>query len=101
VQVKKALRCLPAPRLSNQRFLGIDRIEQLLRADGECRLMETLCLYFQKTGYTFEHVVLATTGFATIEPENIAALLMRDKGSTTTSACDIWAQGLTRYQNSA
>jgi cytochrome P450 len=84
VQAERALRdrhgCLPAPRLRNQRPFGIDRIEQLLRANAESRLMETLSFHFRQTGNTLEHVLLGSSGFATIEPGNIAALLTQDKG---------------------
>ncbi|KAH8710243.1 cytochrome P450 alkane hydroxylase [Phaeosphaeriaceae sp. PMI808] len=71
--------CHPAPRLRNERPLGIDRVKQLLRADGEFRLMETLYFYFRQTGNTIEHVLLGTPGFATVDPENIAALLTNNK----------------------
>jgi hypothetical protein len=73
--------CLPAPRLPNQRPWGIDRIEQLFRADAESRLMGMFSFYFQQTGHTFEHVLLGTAGLATIEPDNIAAVLTRTKGA--------------------
>jgi hypothetical protein len=73
-------RCLPAPRLHCQSPLGVDRIIQLLRAAGEGHVLETLSFHFRRTGNTFEHVLLGTSGFATIEPENIAALLGPNKG---------------------
>jgi hypothetical protein len=72
--------CLPAPRLHNNIIFGFDRIGQLFRADVELRLMETLAFHFRQTGNTFEHVLLGSSGFATIEPANIAALLTYKEG---------------------
>jgi hypothetical protein len=84
LQAKTALSirhgCLPAPRLRNQRPWGIDRVEQLFRADVESRLMETFSFLFRQAGNTLEHVLFGTSGFATIEPDNIAALLTQNKG---------------------
>jgi cytochrome P450 len=45
--------------------------------------METLSFHFRQTGNTLEHVLLGSSGFATIEPANIEALLTQDKGATT------------------
>jgi hypothetical protein len=58
----------------------MDRIKELLRAAHGCRLPETLSSHLCQAGNTLEHVLLGTSGFATIEPENIAAILALDKG---------------------
>lgn len=42
--------CLPAPRLENQRPFGIDRLEQIFRADNESRLMELFLFISGKRG---------------------------------------------------
>ena len=74
--------CLPAPRLQNQRPFGIDRLEQIFRADNESRLMELFLYHFRQTGSTLEQVFLGTKAFGTIEPANLEALLSTNfKGS--------------------
>ncbi|TVY49515.1 Cytochrome P450 [Lachnellula occidentalis] len=67
--------CLPAPRLQNQRPLGVDRLEQIFRADAESRLMELFLFHFRQTGSTLEQVFLGTKAFGTIEPANLEAIL--------------------------
>ncbi|KAF2435579.1 cytochrome P450 alkane hydroxylase [Tothia fuscella] len=67
--------CLPAPRLQNQRPFGVDRLEQIFRADTESRLMELFLFHFRQTGSTLEQVFLGTKAFDTIEPANLEALL--------------------------
>lgn len=67
--------CLPAPRLQNHRPLGLDRLEQIFRADNESRLMELFQFHFRQTGSTLEQVFLGTSAFGTIEPANLEALL--------------------------
>ncbi|MCJ1304661.1 hypothetical protein MMC08_007474, partial [Hypocenomyce scalaris] len=63
--------CLPPPRLQNQRPLGVDRLEQIFRANTESRLMELFLFHFRQTGYTLEQVFLATPAFGTVEPANL------------------------------
>ena len=46
--------CLPPPMLQNQRPLGVDRLEQIFRADAESRLMELFLFHFRQTGYTLQ-----------------------------------------------
>jgi len=66
--------CLPAPRLRNQRPLGLDRLEQIFRADAEFRLMELFLFHFRQTGSTLEQKFLGSKAFGTIEPANLEAI---------------------------
>ena len=66
--------CLPAPRLPNQRPFGIDRLEQIFRADAESRLMELFLFHFRQTGSTLEQKFLGTKAYGTIEPANLEAI---------------------------
>jgi hypothetical protein len=95
IQAKRILQshrgCLPAPRLHNNQIFGIDHVIQFFRADVELRLMETLAFHFRETGNTFEHVLLGSSGFATIEPANIAALLTYTEGRYRFERCTIRA----------
>ncbi|OCT46538.1 Cytochrome P450 [Cladophialophora carrionii] len=67
--------CLAPPRLENQRPFGIDRLEQIFRANAESRLMELFLFHFRQTGNTLEQVFLGTKAFGTIEPVNMEAIL--------------------------
>lgn len=67
--------CLPAPRLSNQRPFGLDRLEQIFRADSESRLMELFLVHFRQTGSTLEQKFLGSKAYRTIEPANVEAIL--------------------------
>ncbi|PSN58810.1 cytochrome P450 alkane hydroxylase [Corynespora cassiicola Philippines] len=67
--------CLPAPRLPNQRPLGVDRLEQMFRADAESRLMELFLFHFRQTGSTLEQEFLGTKAYGTIEPANVETIL--------------------------
>ncbi|KAI4672905.1 uncharacterized protein J4E78_001408 [Alternaria triticimaculans] len=67
--------CLPAPRLKNQRPFGIDRLEQIFRADSESRLMELFLFHFRQTGKTLEHKFLGVKAYGTVEPANLEAIL--------------------------
>ncbi|KAK5203419.1 hypothetical protein LTR47_010348 [Exophiala xenobiotica] len=67
--------CLPPPRLQNQRPLGIDRLEQIFRANTESRLMELFLFHFRQTGNTLDQVFLGTRAFGTIDPANLEAIL--------------------------
>ncbi|KAH7060976.1 cytochrome P450 alkane hydroxylase [Paraphoma chrysanthemicola] len=69
------LGCRPAPRLRNQRPWGVDRLEQIFRADSESRLMALFLFHFRQTGNTLEHKFLGTRAFGTIEPANLEAIL--------------------------
>lgn len=67
--------CLSPPRLENQRPFGIDRLEQIFRANNESRLMELFLFHFRQTGHTLEQAFLGTTAFATVDPANLEAIL--------------------------
>ena len=67
--------CLPPPRLANRRPLGVDRMEQLVRADSESRLMQLFLFHFRYWGNTLDHVFLGTRSLATIEPRNLESML--------------------------
>jgi hypothetical protein len=67
--------CLPPPHLQNQRPLGVDRLEQIFRADAESRLMELFLFHFRQTGSTLEQCFLGTPAFGTIDPANMEAIL--------------------------
>lgn len=66
--------CQPAPRLQNQRPFGVDRLEQIFRADAESRLMELFLFHFRQTGSTLEQKFLGTKAYGTIEPANLEAI---------------------------
>lgn len=73
--IKAEHKCQPPPRLLNQRPWGIDRLEQIFRADAESRLMELFLFHFRLWGTTLEQVFLGTQAFGTIEPRNLEAIL--------------------------
>lgn len=74
--------CLPPPRLQNQRPLGLDRLEQIFRANTESRLMELFLFHFRQTGYTLEQVFLRTPAFGTVDPANLEAILSTNFGGS-------------------
>lgn len=77
--------CIAPPRLPNQRPLGVDRLEQIFRANAESRLMELFLFHFRQTGNTLEQVFLGTKAFGTIDPANIEAILSTNfKGKSPT-----------------
>jgi hypothetical protein len=67
--------CEPAPRLLNERPLGLDRIKQIWDADTDSRLMELFLMHFRRWGNTLEQVFLGTQAFGTIEPVNLETIL--------------------------
>lgn len=69
------LGCHSPPLLENQRPLGIDRLEQIFRADSESRLMELFLFHFRQTGYTLKQVFLLTPAFGTVDPANLEAIM--------------------------
>jgi hypothetical protein len=60
--------------LQNQRPLGIDRLEQIFRADAESRLMALFLFHFRETGYTLQQVFLRALAFGTVDPANLEAI---------------------------
>jgi len=71
----KQHRCLSPPLLKNQRPLGVDRLEQIFRANAESRLMELFKFHFRQTGNTLKQIFLLTPAYGTIDPENLEAIL--------------------------
>ena len=67
--------CQPPPLLENQRPLGVDRLEQIFRANNESRLMELFLFHFRQTGNTLKQLFLLTPAYGTIEPANLEAIL--------------------------
>ncbi|KAH7378549.1 cytochrome P450 alkane hydroxylase [Cadophora sp. MPI-SDFR-AT-0126] len=67
--------CLPPPRLENQRPFGVDRLEQIFRANKESRLKELFLFHSRQTGHTLEQVFLGAPAFGTVDPANIEAIL--------------------------
>ncbi len=72
--------CLPPPLLQNQRPLGVDRLEQIFRANTESRLMELFLFHFRQTGNTLKQVFLLTPAYATIDPANLEVMLSNFSG---------------------
>ena len=83
---QESLGCQSPPRLINQRPWGIDRLEQIFRADFESRLMELFLFHFRLWGTTLEQKFLGTLAYGTIEPRNLEAIL--------SSKFDDWSLGL-------
>ncbi|KNG44201.1 cytochrome p450 alkane hydroxylase [Stemphylium lycopersici] len=67
--------CRAAPRLLNHRPFGLDRLEQIFRADSESRLMELFLFHFRQTGSTLEHKFVGTKAYGTIDSANVDVLL--------------------------
>ena len=67
--------CQAPPRLINQRPLGLDRLEQIFRANSESRLMELFLFHFRYWGTSLEQVFLGAHALGTIEPANLEAIL--------------------------
>lgn len=66
--------CQPPPLLQNQRPLGVDRLEQIFRANAESRLMELFLFHFRQTGNSLKQVFLLTPAYGTIDPANLEAM---------------------------
>jgi hypothetical protein len=67
--------------LENQRPFGLDRLEQIFRADAESRLMELFLFHFRQTGYTLQQMFLRARAFGTVDPANLEAIFSsRAKG---------------------
>ncbi len=73
--IAKRYGCLPPPKLQNQRPLGLDRLEQIFRANAESRLMELFLFHFRQTGYTLEQRFLRAQAFGTVDPANLEVIL--------------------------
>ncbi|KAI0150800.1 cytochrome P450 alkane hydroxylase [Xylariaceae sp. FL1272] len=69
--------CEELPSIENKRPLGIDRLEQICRADAENRLMELFLVHCRQTGYTSKQCFLNTPAYGTVDPENLEAILTK------------------------
>ena len=70
------LGCRPAPLLSNMLPFGVDHIREAIQADNAHRFVDMMKERCAKMGtLTHEYKVLGTTGFMTIDPKNIQAIL--------------------------
>ncbi|KAI1779447.1 cytochrome P450 alkane hydroxylase [Hypoxylon cercidicola] len=74
-QLAKKYDCAEPPSVKNRRLLGVDRLEQIFRANSESRLMEEFLFHFRQTGYTIRQVLLGITAYDTAEPANLEAIL--------------------------
>ncbi|OXV08236.1 hypothetical protein Egran_04001 [Elaphomyces granulatus] len=72
-RLAKEWSCQPAPKIPAP-FLGIGRFLTTI-ADSDMGILRLLDEGFRQYGMTYEHMVLGESQFATIEPENIKALL--------------------------
>lgn len=63
------------PHLPNHRPLGLDRIEQIIRAFIELRFLGLVLRTLRETGTTISQTLLGFTAIGTIDPENVAAIL--------------------------
>lgn len=80
--------CLSPPLLENQRPFGIDRLEQIFRANTESRLMELFLFHFRQTGYTLKQIFLLTPAYGTVDPENLKAILSSNFSGIEYTAID-------------
>jgi hypothetical protein len=63
--------------------MGLDRLEQIFRANTESRLMELFLFHFRQTGNTLKQVFLLSPAYGTIDPANLEAILSTNfKGKT-------------------
>ena len=72
-RLAKEWSCQPAPKIPAP-FLGIKRFLTTI-ADSDMGVLRLLGEGFRQYGMTYEHMILGESQFATIEPENIKALL--------------------------
>ncbi|KAL9588132.1 MAG: hypothetical protein Q9203_003058 [Teloschistes exilis] len=75
LELARANGCQSPPRLLNQRPFGVDRLEQIFRANAESRLMELFLFHFRLWGTTLEQIFLGSRAYGTIEPANLEAIL--------------------------
>ena len=73
-RLAKEWSCQPAPKVPVP-FLGIIRYLSRINVDKDMGVLRLLDEGFRQYGMTYEHMVLGESQFATIEPENIKALL--------------------------
>lgn len=88
VELARANGCQSPPRLLNQRPFGVDRLEQIFRANAESRLMELFLFHFRLWGTTLEQIFLGSRAYGTIEPANLEAILSTNfQGKATIRRC--------------
>ena len=68
-------KCRPPARLKYQWPLGIDLLIEAFKADRVDRILDFFVSLVERTGTTFEQVILGARGIDTIDPENIEAVL--------------------------
>ncbi|KAI9669166.1 MAG: hypothetical protein M1829_005167 [Trizodia sp. TS-e1964] len=72
----KALGCKNAPVQLNQKFLGLDRVQEATKADREMAIPWLMEQKFKEMKtLTFEHSLFGRHGFTTIDPKNVQAIL--------------------------
>jgi hypothetical protein len=73
---RKAYSCLPPKQYPQaERLLGLGLFLQRLKDGKNNKLLPRSIQRFETTGNTFSFVLMGETMFATIEPENIKAIL--------------------------
>lgn len=88
IELARANGCQSPPRLLNQRPFGVDRLEQIFRANAESRLMELFQFHFRLWGTTLEQIFLGSRAYGTIEPANLEAILSTNfQGKAITPRC--------------
>jgi hypothetical protein len=74
--LQKTYGCLPSKQYPQaERILGLGLFLQRLKDGRNNNVLLRSIERFQKTGNTFSFVVMGETMFATIEPENVMAIL--------------------------
>ena len=69
--------CQPANQLTNKLPFGVDGLMKIFQAHADNRLMALFVRLYRRLGDTFEHNVLGSRGFATINPHNLEAILSK------------------------
>ena len=73
------------PEILNHRPFGLDRLEQILRANSEGHLMELFLFHFRLWGNTLTHTFLGNTAIGTIDPRNLKTILSSRVGDWSIS----------------
>jgi hypothetical protein len=81
--------CQPPVDLPNYKWFGRDRLEQIIRAADQGRLMPLYHDIFQLYGYTIAQHILGRHAFGTIEPINIKMMLTNTEGRSTIITVEI------------
>lgn len=94
-EMGKSYGCRSPPRLLNQRPFGVDRLEQIFRANAESRLMELFLFHFRLWGTTLEQIFLGTRALGTIEPRNLEVILSTNFKGQIAPLCSLRVGELT------